>query len=34
LLRTPPPRFPPSWLFGRLPPCIPSRRRLAGVRKP
>ena len=28
------PRFPPSRLFGRLPPCIPSRRRLAGIRKP
>src|SRR5947207_928508 len=29
-----PPRFPPSRLFGRLPPCIPSRLRMAGVRKP
>jgi hypothetical protein len=29
-----PPRFPPSRLFGRLPPCIPSRLRLAGIRKP
>src|SRR6202011_2991438 len=29
-----PSRFPPSRLFGRLPPCIPSRLRLAGVRKP
>ena len=29
-----PPRFPPSRLFGRLPPCIPSRQWLAGVRKP
>src|SRR5215831_7701299 len=28
------PRFPPSRLFGRLPPCIPSRLRLAGIRKP
>src|SRR5262245_61090808 len=28
------PQFPPSRLFGRLPPCIPSRRRLAGIRKP
>jgi hypothetical protein len=28
------PRFPPSRLFGRLPPCSPSRRRLAGIRKP
>ena len=25
---------PPSRLFGRLPPCIPSRLRLAGIRKP
>ena len=29
-----PPRFPPSRLFGRVPPCIPSRLRLAGIRKP
>src|SRR5262249_30088559 len=29
-----PPRFPPSRLFGRLPPCIPSRLRLAGIRNP
>src|SRR5882762_5673027 len=29
-----PPRFPPSRLFGRLPPCTPSRQWLAGVRKP
>src|SRR5436190_16535470 len=29
-----PPRFPPSRLFGRLPPCIPSLLRMAGVRKP
>src|SRR5207244_5661792 len=29
-----PPRFPPSRLFGRLPPCIPSVQSLAGVRKP
>ena len=29
-----PPRFPPSRLFGRLPPCLPSRLRLAGIRKP
>jgi hypothetical protein len=29
-----PPRFPPSRLFGRLPPCTPSRLCLAGVRKP
>src|SRR5262249_31236311 len=28
------PQFPPSRLFGPLPPCIPSRRRLAGIRKP
>jgi hypothetical protein len=28
------PRFPPSRLFGRLPPCIPSRLRPAGIRKP
>src|SRR5262249_54567994 len=28
------PRFPPSRLFGRLPPCIPSRLRLAGIRQP
>ena len=28
------PRFPPSRLFGRLLPCIPSRVRLAGIRKP
>ena len=28
------PRFPPSRLFGRLPPCIRSRLRTAGVRKP
>ena len=28
------PRFPPSRLFGRLPLCIPSRLRMAGVRKP
>src|SRR5215831_17049652 len=28
------PRFPPLRLFGRLPPCIPSRLRLAGIRKP
>src|SRR6516162_8822283 len=29
-----PPRFPPSRLFGRLLPCLPSRPRLAGIRKP
>ena len=29
-----PPRFPPSRLFGRLPPCTPSRPCLAGIRKP
>ena len=29
-----PPRFPPSRLFGRLPPCTPSRLCLAGIRKP
>src|SRR5438105_9948358 len=29
-----PPRFPPSRLFGRLPPCIPARLRPAGIRKP
>src|SRR6202007_3050884 len=29
-----PPRFPPSRPFGRLPPCLPSRLRLAGIRKP
>ena len=29
-----PPRFPPSRLFGRLPPCTPSRLGLAGIRKP
>src|ERR1700758_2693608 len=29
-----PPRFPPSRLFGRLPPRLPSRLRLAGIRKP
>src|SRR6516164_7157459 len=29
-----PPRFPPSRLFGRLPPCTPSRLCLAAVRKP
>lgn len=28
------PRFPPSRLFGRLPPCIRSRPRTAGIRKP
>src|SRR4051794_30229431 len=28
------PRFPPSRLFGRLPPSIRSRLRTAGVRKP
>src|SRR5207253_2724458 len=28
------PRFPPSRLFGRLPPCTPSRLRQAGIRKP
>jgi len=29
-----PPRFSPSRLFGRLPPCTPSRLCLAAVRKP
>src|SRR6201987_4708700 len=29
-----PPRFPPSRPFGRLPPCLASRLRLAGIRKP
>src|SRR6202008_3229934 len=29
-----PPWFPPSRLFGRLPPYLPSRLRLAGIRKP
>src|SRR6516164_1840613 len=29
-----PPRFPPSRLFGRLLPGLPSRPRLAGIRKP
>src|SRR6516225_1312749 len=29
-----PPRFPPSRLFRRLPLCLPSRPRLAGIRKP
>src|SRR5262249_39775120 len=29
-----PPRFPPPRLFGRLPPCTPSRMCLAGIRKP
>ena len=28
------PRFPSSRLFGRLPPCLPPRLRLAGIRKP
>jgi hypothetical protein len=29
-----PPRFPPSRLFGRLPPCLPSRPRLQASENP